>query len=201
MLENYPPSAANQSFWHYLETFFFDSEHPVSYPWQHWIGICALSSILLTMITLSAFDVVHFDTRVWLINFFLGGFITVILVVILTYMLSSAVDISHPSMAGVTEELTKFIVSYISATIFNQPNHNDFQKHCLFTTLTIALGFSFLENILYFETYGRVLSIRTNPGHMVFSGIWGMYMGPYIQGKISFLDWIIYFLCGVVVHA
>ena len=58
-----------------------------------------------------------------------------------------------------------------------------------------------VENIFYFSDYNGVIFLRANPGHAVFSAIWGAAYGSWVAKEISLLQMLKYMLYGIGLHA
>ncbi|MCK5686459.1 PrsW family intramembrane metalloprotease [bacterium] len=94
---------------------------------------------------------------------------------------------------GPVEEIVKFLV--IKLFVFNDKNFNEIMDGIIYG-ITVALGFAFIENILYFYKFanysGRfinpaqfqegvfticVRAVTANIAHAIFTGIMGYYIG------------------------
>ncbi len=93
---------------------------------------------------------------------------------------------------GPVEEIAKFLV--IKLFVFNDRNFNEIIDGIIYG-ITVALGFAFIENILYFykfANYGRFINpdqfqegvfticiraVTANIAHAIFTGIMGYYIG------------------------
>jgi protease PrsW len=77
-------------------------------------------------------------------------------------------------IAGVTEELAKFLVVYFS--IYKNPHFDESTDGIVYASAA-ALGFASLENLFYMISFGwEVIALRafiSTLGHLLFSVIWG----------------------------
>ena len=194
-----PHSASLTLFQRVLYAVTNNDNQPIT-PWQYWLGLCTFVGMIFQLLLFSALRVERLSKTLWFGCFYFGSVISI-------YIGSSLnsiflVDMS-PSFAGITEEFAKAFSAILCIHVFfYQKSNQHFDKMCLFITLCIALGFSSLENSIYFVSYKRLLSIRFNPGHLVFSGIWGRNLGECLRGNISIINWILFgFIPGMCAHA
>jgi len=102
------------------------------------------------------------------------------------------------AIAGPVEELSKLIAVLLIPSV--RKSIKD-EKSGTWVSVLCAFGFAMIENIMYFISNEKVLLIRANPAHAVFSVVWGSALGKLIDQKISFKEFLKYLLYGMGLHA
>ncbi|NLB56338.1 MAG: PrsW family intramembrane metalloprotease [Lentisphaerae bacterium] len=101
------------------------------------------------------------------------------------------------AFAGLTEEPAKFLALLLVPRV--RRAIVDKRSGLYYATLC-AFGFALIENIIYFEDYQALLYTRANPGHAVFSSVWGAAYGAWVAKEVSFLRLIGCFGLGMGLH-
>jgi len=105
---------------------------------------------------------------------------------------------STGAIAGLVEEPAKLaallIVSPVRRLIVDR-------RSGLYYATLCAFGFSFIENIVYFQTFDAVLYIRANPAHAVFTSLWGAALGSWREGTIGGIEFLKFLFLGIGLHA
>jgi len=102
------------------------------------------------------------------------------------------------AIAGPVEESAKLLALLLLPNVRKAINN---AKTGLVLAVLCGLGFAMIENAVYFYIYKDILFLRANPGHAVFSGIWGIGLGKCFEGKIPLSSFFKYFLAGISLHA
>lgn len=99
-------------------------------------------------------------------------------------------------IAGPVEELAKLF-----SVLLLMRNQLTSRRISLFYVVLCALGFAMIENIYYFIMYDKVLFIRANPAHAIFSAIWGGALGSWLAKEKSFYYFLWMLIAGMGLHA
>jgi len=102
------------------------------------------------------------------------------------------------AIAGPVEELAKLIAVLLIPSVRKLIKN---EKSGTWIAVLCAFGFAMIENIIYFISNEKVLLIRADPAHAVFSAVWGGALGKLFVQKISFKEFLKYLLYGMGLHA
>jgi len=149
-----------------------------------------------------------FDIKSALLAFFGGGLLSIAISMPLYALWQWGAHVTGWSLlslmqangtdAGIVEEASKLVAVLLLPGV---RSHIRDCKSGLFYAALCALGFAMIENVHYFSEYNHILLGRMNPGHMIFSAIWGAALGAYIAGQISLARFIPMLMLGMALHA
>jgi len=100
-------------------------------------------------------------------------------------------------LAGPIEEVCKFAAMWVICRHWI----TDIKTGVFFAVLC-ALGFAFIENIVYFITHQEVMFLRGDPAHAVFSSFWGAAYGACKAKELPWRKlWFKWLPIGILFHA